>query len=279
MAIRFGYADTTFGQLHYAESGSGRPLLLLHQTPRSWDEFRELIPLLDDEFRVLALDMVGFGASAPLAPPQTIESFADAAWEFLDAVNAGPVAVLGHHTGAAVAMEMAAGRPGEVDAVVLSSCPWTEGNNRNGEPDSGVVDRAVREPDGSHLQTLWNLRRPYYPASATDLLDRFLRDALAHGVDPAEGHRACARYHMADRIEAVTAPVLLLAAGADPFSMPHLPTLRKQFTGARVVLEEVIEDGTVALIEREAPRVAAVVRSFLNSPAVRVASENLGRVR
>jgi hypothetical protein len=33
------------------------------------------------------------------------------------------------------------------------------------------------------------------------------------------------------------------------------------------------------LIEREAPRVAAVVRSFLNSPAVRVASENLGRVR
>ncbi|MDH6287070.1 alpha/beta fold hydrolase [Rhodococcus sp. NM-2] len=276
MAIRFGYADTTFGQLHYAESGSGRPLLLLHQTPRSWDEFRELIPLLDDEFRVLALDMVGFGASALLAPPQTIESFADAAWEFLDAVNAGPVAVLGHHTGAAVAMEMAAGRPGEVDAVVLSSCPWTEGSD---EPGSGGVDRADREPDGSHLQTLWNLRRPYYPAPATDLLDRFLRDALAHGVDPAEGHRACARYHMADRIEAVTAPVLLLAAGADPFSMPHLPTLRKQFTGARVVLEEVIEDGTVALIEREAPRVAAVVRSFLNSPAVRVTSENLGRVR
>ncbi|MFC0448002.1 alpha/beta fold hydrolase [Rhodococcus jostii] len=279
MAIRFGYADTTFGQLHYAESGSGRPLLLLHQTPRSWDEFRELIPILADEFRVLALDMVGFGASASLAPPQTIESFADAAWEFLDAVNAGRVAVLGHHTGAAVAMEMAAGRPGEVDAVVLSSCPWTGGSDRNDESGSGGVDRAVREPDGSHLQTLWNLRRPYYPAPATDLLDRFLRDALAHGVDPAEGHRACARYRMADRIEAVTAPVLLLAAGADPFSMRHLPTLRNQLTGARIVLEEFIEDGTVALIEREAPRIAAAVRSFLNSPDVRAVPENSRRVR
>ncbi|MDV7356024.1 alpha/beta hydrolase [Rhodococcus oxybenzonivorans] len=279
MAIRFGYADTSFGQLHYAESGSGRPLLLLHQTPRSWDEFRELIPLLDDEFRVLALDMVGFGASASLAAPQTIESFADAAWEFLDAVNAGPVAVLGHHTGAAVAMEMAAGRPGEVDAVVLSSCPWTEGSDRNGESGSGGVDRAVREPDGSHLQILWNLRRPYYPAPVTDLLDRFLRDALAYGVDPAEGHRACARYLMADRIGAVTAPVLLLAAGADPFSMPHVPMLRKGLTGARVVREEVIEDGTVALIEREAPRVAAAVRSFLNSPDVRAVPEDLRRVR
>ena len=276
MAIRFGYADTRFGQLHYAESGSGLPLLLLHQTPRSWDEFRELIPLLADEFRVLALDMVGFGASASLAPPQTIEAFADAAWEFLDAVNAGPVAVLGHHTGAAVAMEMAAGRPGRVEAVVLSSCPWTESNNESG---SGSVDRAVRKPDGSHLQTLWNLRRPYYPDPATDLLDRFLRDALAHGVDPAEGHRACARYQVADRIGAVTTPVLLLAAGADPFSMPHLPTLRNQLTGARVVREEVIEDGTVALIEREAPRVAAAVRSFLNSPDVRAVPENSRRVR
>ncbi len=46
MGVRFGYADTSFGQLHYAEQGRGPVILLLHQTPRSWDEFRELIPLL-----------------------------------------------------------------------------------------------------------------------------------------------------------------------------------------------------------------------------------------
>ena len=75
-AIRFGYADGPFGQLHYAEAGSagagsagaGSALLCLHQTPRSWDEYAELIPLLSGRLRVVAMDTPGMGASAPLPP-------------------------------------------------------------------------------------------------------------------------------------------------------------------------------------------------------------------
>ena len=261
--VRLGYVDSSFGQLHYAEQGQGPVVLLLHQTPRSWDEFRELIPLLTSNFRVLAMDMVGFGASASLPAPQTIEAFAQSAWELLDALGIDRATMLGHHTGAAVALEMAAGDSGRLDAVVLSSCPWVDAQYHAGHTGAGGVDRAERTPDGVHLQALWNLRRPYYPEPVTDLLDRFLRDALAFGVDPAEGHRACARYRMEDRIGDVSVPVLLVGAAADPFSMPNLPKVRDHLTGAAVVAEVVIEEGTVALIERQAPRVAAAVRDFL----------------
>lgn len=263
MGVRFGYADTSFGQLHYAEQGRGPVILLLHQTPRSWDEFRELIPLLSSNFRVIAMDMVGFGASAALPAPQTVEAFARGARELLDALAIDRATVLGHHTGAAVALEMAAADEGRLDAVVLSSCPWADAEYRAGHTGAGGVDCADRSADGGHLQTLWNLRRPYYPEPVTELLDRFLHDALAFGVDPAEGHRACARYRMEDRVGAVTVPVLLIGAGADPFSLPNLPKLRAHLTNAPTVSEVVIEDGTVALVERHASDIAAAVCEFL----------------
>ncbi|WP_030520901.1 alpha/beta fold hydrolase [Nocardia rhamnosiphila] len=267
MGLRFGYADTAFGQLHYAEQGTGPALLLLHQTPRSWDEFRELLPLLAPDHRVIAMDMVGFGASAALPAPQTIEAFAAGARALLDALEIPVAAVLGHHTGAAVALEMAVAYRERVAALILSSCPWADADYRRAHADGPAVDRAERTPDGGHLRALWEQRRPYYPQPGTDLLDRFLRDALAFGVDPAEGHRACARYRMEDRIATVRAPVLLLGAGADPFSIRNLPILRARLTGAAVVDEVIFTDGTVALIEREAVPVAAAVRRFLRENA------------
>ncbi|MBY8860851.1 alpha/beta hydrolase [Nocardia sp. CA2R105] len=272
--LRFAYADTSFGQLHYAEQGDGPALLLLHQTPRSWDEFRELIPLLADEHRVIAMDMAGFGASAKLPAPQTIELYAQGAWELLDAIGVDRAAVLGHHTGAAVALELAATGSERIAAVVLSSCPWTDERYRTDHATGAGVDRAQQSEDGAHLRTLWELRRPYYPVPVAGLLDRFVRDALAPGVDPAEGHRACARYRMEDRIGSVTAPVLLIGAGEDPFSMPNLPLLSAHLTAARSVRSATIQNGTVALIEREAAAIAAVTREFLASTEVTGADVN-----
>ena len=46
-----GYATTPLGQLHYVEAGNGVPILLLHQTPRSFDEFAEVLPLLATSHR------------------------------------------------------------------------------------------------------------------------------------------------------------------------------------------------------------------------------------
>ncbi|MTV29144.1 alpha/beta hydrolase, partial [Nitriliruptoraceae bacterium ZYF776] len=62
--MRFGYADTPLGQLHYAEAGSGSTTVIcLHQTPRSCDEFTELMPLVGEHHRIIAMDMYGFGQS------------------------------------------------------------------------------------------------------------------------------------------------------------------------------------------------------------------------
>jgi pimeloyl-ACP methyl ester carboxylesterase len=50
-------------RLHYVTAGSGEPLLLLHGTPKTHYYYHKLIPLLTDEFEVVAPDLRGFGDS------------------------------------------------------------------------------------------------------------------------------------------------------------------------------------------------------------------------
>ena len=264
----FGYAQGPQGQLHYRDAGSGDPILLLHQTPRSLDEFAELQPLLARNHRVIAMDMVGFGASPPAPRPHTIEAMASGAISLIEALDLHDVVVVGHHTGAAVAIEVGASRPDLVRSLVLSSAPWTNEEFRLRHADGPGVDDAAGQSDGAHLMELWAKRAPFYPPDRHDLLDRFIRDALAPGLDPVEGHRACARYRMEDRIGLITAPVLMVGAAADPFAMPDLPRVREALTGSVKVETVVIEGGMIPLMETHADAVAAAIEAFLKGVAV-----------
>jgi pimeloyl-ACP methyl ester carboxylesterase len=259
----YGYVAVPDGQVHYVRQGAGPAVLLLHQTPRSLDEFRELRPLLAGGHRAIALDMPGFGNSTALPAPQRIEDYARGILAALDVLGVERTAVLGHHTGGVVAVELAAAAPDRVTAVVLSATPWADAAYRASHVDGPGVDDAVREPGGGHLLEWWEQRRPHYPPGATGLLDRFVRDALAPGVDPREGHLACARYEMERRIGRVRAPVLVLGATEDRFTLPALEPLARHLTRAEVVRRAVIEGGTVALMEDKAEDVAAAVLPFL----------------
>ncbi len=271
--VAYGYVSTPLGQLHYAEAGSGTPVVLLHQTPRSHDEFREVLPLLGRTRRAIAMDMYGFGQSAKPAPgPQTIEQYAAGVLAFADALGLDRFVVAGHHTGMFVASEVAASAPDRVAAVVLSSGEYGDAAFRasrqtdpgtDEEGDSRAVDVARPRDDGRHLLKMWGKRRPLYPADRPDLLDRFVRDALAPDVDPAEGPRAVGRYLMEDRVGLVTAPVLVIAATADPVSYPHTPAVVAAYPNAASVELVEIEGGQIPLMECHAQPVVSAVEAFL----------------
>ncbi|MFT4287519.1 alpha/beta fold hydrolase [Nocardioides sp.] len=274
----FGYADTPLGQLHYAEAGEGTPVLLLHQTPRSSDEYREVLPLLARRRRAIAMDMYGFGLSAKPAPDteQTIEQYAEGAIALLDALGIGEAVVVGHHTGSFVASEVASIAGDRIKAVILSAAEFADAAFRAAvaqdydqsgtgpRSSAGDVDFALPEEDGRHLMVLWGKRYPLYPPGRPDLLDRFVRDALAPGVDPTEGHRACGRYRMEDRVGLVTAPVLVIANTADPVSFPHTRMVVEGYAAVTSVDQVEIPGGTVAVMEHKSEEVVAAIESFLD---------------
>jgi pimeloyl-ACP methyl ester carboxylesterase len=64
-AIKYRTTDVEGFKIFYREAGaaSAPKLLLLHGFPTSSHMFRDLIPLLDDRFHIVAPDLPGFGRS------------------------------------------------------------------------------------------------------------------------------------------------------------------------------------------------------------------------
>jgi pimeloyl-ACP methyl ester carboxylesterase len=262
MLVRRGFVDTSKGQIHYRSCGAGRLVLLLHQTPRSSDEYAEVLPLLGRRFHAIAMDTVGFGDSYRFEGEMTVERLAEGVLDFLDAMNLGSISLVGHHTGAVIAVEVAAKHPGRVDKLVLSGCPYIDEAERGRRKGKKVVDTYVSKDDGSHLLELWEGRRQFYPSGRPDILDRFIIDALKAGGNAAKGHVAVARYHMEDKLGKISCPTLLVAGTADPFAYPYLEKLHRHIKNSLV---KPIEGGTVAMLEQMPEVFAEVVADFLEA--------------
>ena len=121
--IRRGYIDTSLGQMHYREAGAGAPVVLFHRTPSSSATYKRVLPLLGKKYLALALDTPGFGMSDPLAEPpgETMAPYVRAAVEFLDAKGIDRATIVGHSTGGAIGMHLAADHPERVERLVIAS--------------------------------------------------------------------------------------------------------------------------------------------------------------
>ncbi len=264
-AIERSFVSLPSGRVHLAACGSGRPILLLHQTPRSWDEFRDVLPLLGGKYRAIAMDTVGFGDSDPLPTGQdSIESWATVAHELLAELGHKRAVVTGHHTGAAIAVEMAAMRPERVEALVLSAAPYVDAARRAVEPTRRIIDDVEVRPDGRHLLDLWAVRQPFYPEGRRDLLERFVIDALKAGPRAVEGHRVVGRYVMERRLPLIRCPTLVIAPTADPHAYPHAAKVAAAIAGSQLVE---IEGGMVPLPDQMPQAFAAAVDQFLSRAA------------
>jgi pimeloyl-ACP methyl ester carboxylesterase len=94
--------------------GGGRPLVLLHGLGLSWRSWRPVLPALEARHDVTALDLPGFGASAPLdrGVRPTPRALADAVAGELDRLGLDAPIVVGNSLGGWIALELArAGAP------------------------------------------------------------------------------------------------------------------------------------------------------------------------
>lgn len=260
------YADLPHGQVHYAECGDARApaVLLLHQTPRSWAEYGEVLPLLGERFRAIAMDTAGFGESDPPAGAATIEAWAAVAVQFLDALGVARAHVVGHHTGGVIAIELAARHAQRVRSLVLSSTPYTDAAFRAVRAGRPPIDAVEASEDGTHLAALWRKRQAFYPAGRPDLLQAFVRDALKVCGDVEGGHRAVASYRMEERIAGVTQPTLVIRAPDDPFASPHAADWCARLPQAQLVE---IAGGMVPLPDQLPQAFAQAVSKFLQAQA------------
>jgi pimeloyl-ACP methyl ester carboxylesterase len=107
--------------ISYLEAGEGPSVVFLHGIGSSGASFETVIGMLADRYRVIAWNAPGYGGSDLLkgANPSATD-YANAVAVLLDALETGPVHLLGHSVGAIVATRFAALFPDRTRTLVLA---------------------------------------------------------------------------------------------------------------------------------------------------------------
>jgi pimeloyl-ACP methyl ester carboxylesterase/CRP-like cAMP-binding protein len=113
--------DINGQNIHVIEEGTpGRQVaLLIHGWSSSWYAMYPLIGLLAQRFRVIAVDLPGYGQSARLPERTTIPQYADLLAELIARVSDGPAVLVGHSMGGMTSVTLALRHPVLVERMVL----------------------------------------------------------------------------------------------------------------------------------------------------------------
>ena len=178
-----------------------RPLICLHQSPKSSREFIEFMTPAASDRLVIAIDSPGHGESDVPPAKMSIEDFAAQIWSALDTLGIGTADLLGHHTGAKVAAEMAWQRPDSVCGIVMVSALVLT-------PEERAAFKSQFQPipldeDGTRLKHMWAQSLKYRGPNVTlEQLAASMAENLRSGEAYEWGHDAAFAYteNFAERI-------------------------------------------------------------------------------
>lgn len=122
------YAKVGKLRLHYQEQGSGPVVLLLHGWPTSSFLWRNVMPSLAKENRVIALDLPGFGLSdKPLDQPYTFRFYAGVLDGFLESLGIKELSLAVHDLGGPVGLFWACHNPQRIQKLgILNTLVYPE---------------------------------------------------------------------------------------------------------------------------------------------------------
>jgi len=107
-------------RIAFQRSGNGVPLLLVHGITTYSFIWRRIIPLLDQSFQVVAVDLLGCGASEmPLDPSYSLKEHARRLKIFIEALQLDRPHFIGHDLGGGIGQILAVRHPGEIRSLTL----------------------------------------------------------------------------------------------------------------------------------------------------------------
>jgi len=206
----------------YLEAGAGEPVVMLHGSGpgvSALANWQHNIGTLSQRFRVLAPDIVGFGATQRRDDVvYSLRTWTDHIWAFLDAHGIEKTAIVGNSLGGRIALQMATDRPDRITKMVLMGAPGVGMALTDGLA-------ALRAYEPSH-DAMRDLLRNYFavdPAMITDELVAIRYEAsIADGAyeayramffDPR--HTGSELGITEDEVRAIATPALLVHGRED----------------------------------------------------------------
>ena len=111
---------------YHTQGTTGPAVILVHGFGACWQHWRKNIPVLAENCRVYAIDLIGFGASAKPQPGEkidyTLETWGQQVADFCREVVGEPAFLVGNSIGCIVVMQSAVSNPDIVLGTALLNC-------------------------------------------------------------------------------------------------------------------------------------------------------------
>ena len=241
--------------LWYDDTGSGSPVVLLHEgvvDSRSWDP---LVPLLAGSHRVLRYDQRGFGRSpAPMEPYSVVDDLVSV----LDAAGVERAALVGCSRGGNIALTAALDRPESVSALVLAGS-GLPGHRLQVDATPEQEARWDKAEAAGDFEAMAEIDMEIWAPMGADpeLRAMFVENAVASSSEQETTDEP-----VADRLGGITAPTLVVTGGRDVAAINEVgEILAREIPGAQ---HAVIDEADHMIQWRAPEELAQLVLRFLS---------------
>ena len=116
------------GPLYYQLQGAaGTPMIFLHSTPDEHRLWMYQTARFSAWYRTIAVDLAGYGRSAPPQDGVTLADQAEACWEVVDTISDGKLIIHGNSMGSFIGFHMAKQRPERTHCLIMSGTGYIPG--------------------------------------------------------------------------------------------------------------------------------------------------------
>lgn len=212
--------------LNAERSGSGPPVVLLHGFTGSTSTWRALTAVLAPQFEVIAIDIVGHGASDS---PASLERYAmrrcvDDLVEAVRQLGHERASWLGYSMGARTALQVAVHHPEAVNALVLEGVTpglaSAEERAKRVASDEALANRVEREGLEAFVDfwesiSLWDTQAGLPAETVTAIRSQRMGNTHAGLANSLRGMGTGAQEALHERLGEVDVPTLLLTGALD----------------------------------------------------------------
>jgi pimeloyl-ACP methyl ester carboxylesterase len=208
------YIQTSYGQIHVRVAGEQGPnVVLLHESPLSSFVYDDVLPLLAPWARATAPDTLGYGMSD--APPDRLDipGYARPMVEVLRTLD-GPAVLVGSHTGASIAIEVASQAPELVSGLVLLGIATYTPEQQRDRRQNWAPDEPVTE-EADHLLSAWRRYQSLWRGCDLDTRQRAVWTMLGSLDRYNWAYNAAFEYDALTPLAELACPVLCVAADGE----------------------------------------------------------------
>ena len=258
------YAEVNGLHMYYEIYGTGQPLVLLHGGAGAIEMFGEVLPMLAEGRRVIAVDLQAHGRTADIDRPLSFELMADDIAALIEQLGIERADFMGYSLGGGVALQTAIRHPDVVRKLVLVSTPFKrDGWYPEVLAGMGQMGPEAAEPmKQSPVYQLYAAVAPR-PEDWPVLLTKF-------------GELLRQDYDWSGEVEAIQAPTMIVVGDADSVRTAHAVQVFELLGGGKADAGwdgSGMSDARLAILPAtthydifSSPALALAVTQFLDAP-------------